>query len=168
MNDWYVAYVRFQNEFSVAKILEDHYKLDTCVPIRKLLRNRGGKKLVVQRPLLDTYVFFRSNLFSFNLSVLHKINGFTKIVRGENGPALAPDEQVRSLDTFGRSERPIHEVEYKRISPNESIEVIAGPLKGAIGYYKKSDERTGQLLVNIDLFHRSMETTIEAHLVRPY
>jgi len=165
---WCAAYVRFQNEFKIASYLKERFDFETLVPCRRLLGSRNGKTTTLVRPLLDSYVFFRTAGANIDWRMLFSVNGVVDLVRQQGRVALIPDEEVTSLQAFYDSDEPIHEVEYKRFSPNERVEVVRGPLKGAIGFFVRSDGRTGQLVVNVELFQRAVQTMVEARFVRPY
>lgn len=164
---WYTMYVRHQNEFKIARILEEKLGIESLVPSMRVWRKHKGKKRFFERPLLHTYVFIKANLCSIDWRLYHSINGILGLVRQAGQPVLAPEEQVSSLVKLGRSSNPIHEIEYRRFKPNDHVEVIDGPLKGAVGFFIRTNEHTGQFVVSVDMFNRTLVTELEPHFVRP-
>jgi transcription antitermination factor NusG len=165
---WYAAYVRYRNEYKVAKLFEERLGLEVCVPSRKVWRKGRSDREFINKPLLETYVFFRANLEKLNLRSLFQVNGLLDLVRLAGKVAAVPDEEVESLKILAESDQPIHEVEYKKLKANQKIQVCEGPLKGAIGTFIKSDEYTGRLIVNVDIFQRSLEALVEAKFVKDF
>lgn len=165
---WYALYVRFQSEYRIASNLRENLGIEALVPSRKLWRKRGGKMEVFTRPLIETYVFIRAGLDSYDFRKLYNVNGVIGIVKEAGKPVRAPSEQIISLEKLGASDSPVHEIEYKKFKPNDMVEVIDGPMRGAIGNFIKTDFRTGHFIVSLDLFNRVLVTDIEACNVRPY
>jgi len=164
---WYAVCVRHQNEFKISRVFSERLGLAARVPSRALWRVRQGKKATVVKPVLDTYVFVKANMRAMNWALFYSVSGVLGLVRHAGAPAAVPEEQIASLEKLGASAQPVHEMEYRKLAPNEMVEVIAGPLKGAVGHFLKSNTRTGQFVVSVDLFHRSLVTEVDACFVRP-
>lgn len=165
---WFALYVRYQNEYKVASYIREKLGMDSRVPSRKLWRRRDGRTEFVSKPLLDTYVFVRAGREAPDWRRVYSAGGVIDIVRQGGGrPAIVPESQVESLERLCGSGLPIHEAEYKKFKAGDLVEVVDGPLMGAVGRFLRSDERTGRFIVNIDLFSRALQTEVDARSVRP-
>lgn len=151
----------------MARLFGDRLGISSRVPSVEVWRRREGKEEVLTRPMLATYVFFRANLKVLDWRRFYSINGVIDLVRQGNTPASVPEGQLASLEKLGAAKRPIHEIEYGKLPPDSRVEVIRGPLKGAIGSFLRSDRKTGRFVVSLDLFQRSLVTDLEAEFVRP-
>tara|TARA_B100000959_G_scaffold162816_1_gene170552 strand:- start:20736 stop:21266 length:531 start_codon:yes stop_codon:yes gene_type:complete len=165
---WYAAYVRFRNEFKVAELIQEKLGLETCVPTFKVWRKNRNSRETLEKPMLETYVFFKANIEHLNLKSFYMINGIINLVRLAGKAAVIPEEEIATLRILGSSGSPVHEVEYKKLKANQKIQVCDGPLKGAIGTFLRSDEHTGRLIVSVDIFQRSLQTQVEASFVKEF
>ncbi|MGK7344532.1 MAG: transcription termination/antitermination protein NusG [Candidatus Nitrospinota bacterium M3_3B_026] len=164
---WFALYVRYQNEHKIASYIREKLGMDSRVPSRKLWRRRNGRMEFVSKPLLETYVFIRAGRETDDWRRVYRAGGVIDIVRQGRAPAAVPESQIESLERLCDSGLPIHEAEYKRFRAGGLVEVVDGPLRGAVGRFLGSDERTGRFVVNIDLFNRALQTEVDARSVRP-
>ncbi len=167
-HDWYAVYVRHQNEYKISDILTNKIGIESLAPSRKVWKKRGGRVEVFKKPILPTYVFIKTDLQSLGLRGFYSIPGVVGFVKSCGVPAPIAEDQVMSLERLGSSERPVHEMEYMKLKPNDRVRVIDGPLEGAIGLYLRSDSGSGRFVVSIDLFQRSLVTELEAHQLKIY
>lgn len=165
--NWYAAYVRHQNEYKIAKLFRRMFGINVCVPSRKIWRKRGKRVEVITRPLLKTYVFFQVELEDKKWTKIFMADGVIDVVRQMGKPAVIPRGQIATLRRLGNSSLVVHEIEYTKLKPHDMVEVVQGPMKGAQGYFIKSDETTGKFIVRLDLFQRALETEVDASFVRP-
>lgn len=165
---WYAVSVRHQNEFKISEIFREKLGLETRVPSQKVWKKKNGKKIVYTRPLLSTYVFMLANLKAINWRLLFSPNGVFGIVRKGSVPAPIPEEQIRCLEKLGESEKPVYECDLSKLKQYDKVEVINGPLMGAVGNFIKINKKTGRFVVVLDLFKRALETELEIDFVKPY
>lgn len=165
---WYALYVRHQSEYKVARILDEKFGVPTRVPSQTLWR-KGGKRLeTFMKPLLGMYIFALTNFKAMNTMSFYSVNGVLGFVRHKGAPAVIPLEEIETLEKMGLSTQPVHAVEYRRFAPNDRVEVIKGPLRGALGFFQRSNEKTGQFIVSLEMFSRTLTTELDALWVRPY
>lgn len=166
--DWYAVYVRHQNEHKISNLLKNKIGIESLAPSRKVWKKRGGRVQIFEKPILPTYVFIKTDLQALSSQRFYSIPGVVGFVKRCGVPAPIAEDQVMSLKRLGLSERPVHEMEYIKLKPNDRVLVIDGPLEGAIGLYLGSDSGSGRFVVSVDLFQRSVVTEIEAHQLKVY
>lgn len=165
--NWYVAYVRHQNEYKIAKLFRKLFGINVCVPSRKIWRKRNKHVEVIARPLLKTYVFFQVEMEDKKWTKIFMVDGVIDVVRLMGKPAAIPEGQIATLKKLGNSGQIVHEIEYTKLKSYDMVKVAHGPMKGAQGYFIKSDESTGKFIVKLDLFQRALETEVDARFIRP-
>lgn len=165
---WYAVYVRPQNELKISRIFRDKLGIETNVPMQKVWKRSNGKKIIRIRPLLSNYVFILTNIKTIDRRLLLSPNGVFGVVQSGGIPAPIPDEQIYSMEKLSEVDRPVYEVDYAKLNVNDKVEVVDGPLKGAVGSFFKINEKTGRFVVCLDLFKRTMITELETDFVRPY
>lgn len=165
---WYAVKVRARNEFRVSKVFQNNLNLTTIVPCHKIWKRKKGVKIAHTRPLLSNYVFIRANLGQMNWKLFFSSGGVFGIVRNVAGPAAIPDDQVKLIERLGVANEPVYEVPLSAFILHQKVEVIDGPLKGAIGHFIEISKKTGRFIVCLDLFKRALVTELEVDLVRPF
>lgn len=166
--DWYALNVRHQNEYKVSRLLKEKVGVESLVPSQRVWRKRGGKVEIYKKPLFRAYVFTKISFRSINWRIFYSINGVMGFVRRSGAPEPIPDEQITSLEKLGSSENLVHEMEYMKLAPNDRVKVTEGPLRGAIGYFIRADNKSGQFVVSLDMFQRSLVTRLEPCLIKAY
>lgn len=164
--NWYALFVRSQNEISISKLLMEKGGIKTLVPKRKVWKKVGGKIKILEKPAFSSYVFIHLDISRIKWRNIFNINGIFDFVRLGGCPVAIPDEQIKSVEILLSSGGLVHEVEHKRLKSHDRVEVIDGPLRGATGSFIRSDLNSGNLVVNIDMFERSLTTQVDSQLVR--
>lgn len=164
---WYSARVMHQNEFRVSEFFQKELGLKSIVPRQRVLKRKNGIIHSFIRPLLSNYVFFLAKYNKIHWPLFYSPKGVMGVVCFKGRPATIPEEQVLSLDKVCKSDEPAYEIDYKKLKRDERIEVVDGPLKGAIGNYIKTSDKKGKFLVSIDLFKRTMITELEVGFFQP-
>jgi transcription antitermination factor NusG len=164
--NWYALFVRSQNEVSVSRLLIEKAGIETLVPKRRVWKKVAGKIKIKEKPAFRSYVFVHLDIKQVKLSNIFSINGIFDFVRFGGYPAPIPGEQIKSAEILLSSENLIHELEHQKLKPDDRVEVIDGPLRGATGSFIKSDLNSGNLIVNIDMFERSLTTQVDSQLVK--
>lgn len=165
---WYALQVRHQNEFKLSRIFFEKFGIKTLVPAQRVWKRRFGRKIVHTRPLIASYVFMMANLDALNKRLLYSLSGVFGMVCQGGVPAEIPYQQIQCLEKMSQSDKPVYEIELSKLKLNDRVEVIDGPLKGAVGNFIKIDNKTGQFVLSLDLFKRVLLTELEAEFVRPY
>ena len=164
---WYAVKVRSKNELKVSKIFSERLGIKTSVPCQKVWKRADGLKKVSVRPLLSTYVLFFANIDNINWRLFFSPPGVFGVVRQNGVPAEIPVDQIESLMTLASSDEPIYDIPYAELTSNQRVEVVRGPLVGAVGHFIKVSKDAGRFIVSLDLFKRALVTELDADLVRP-
>lgn len=165
---WYALFVKTQNEVAVSRILSEKFDIQSLVPSRKVWKKYKRGVQIVNKPLFNSYVFVKLDLAEKSWRNIYRINSIFDFVRQAGGPAAIPEEQVLGSLKIGRSEKPVHEMEYQKgLRPRARVEVVEGPLVGSVGHFIEASKEIGKFVISVDLFHRSLVTELEAKAVRP-
>lgn len=109
-----------------------------------------------------------ANLDALNKRLLYSLSGVFGMVCQGGVPAEIPYQQIQCLEKMCQSDKPVYEIELSKLKLNDRVEVIDGPLRGAVGNFIKIDNKTGQFVLSLDIFKRVLLTEMEAEFVRPY
>ncbi len=164
---WYVLHTLsgYENvaktnlEMVVKKYNMENRVFDIIIPIEETIEERNGKKKLVQHKLLPSYIvvkmIYGDDLWH-NITRTRGITGFV----GPNGRALPlTDDEVRRLHL----EKIIVDVDLRA---NDKIEVIDGPLTGAVGTVISVDVENAKLKANVEMFGRDTAVDLELSQVR--
>ncbi len=161
---WYAAYTKCNHERVVDKLLRDK-GIKTFLPQIIVPSRRRDRKILIKRPLFRNYLFVEVDQVQENWIKLYRTPGLTKIC-GNGKPMPIPDEDIKSIRIFVNSERNLYPLPF--LTVGSRVQVISGPLTGAIGILLKEDHRRRRLVVSIELMGQSVATTLYDDEVRPY
>lgn len=164
---WYPVRVRPRNEFRISDLFREKVGLCSRVPCQKLWKLKKGKKIVRTRPLLSTYVFILSDLKNINWRLFYSVGGILGFIKFGGAAQPILEEQMLNLERLGAGDAPVHEIDYSKLKFRDRVEVIDGPLKGAVGKYIKTGEKKGRFIVELDFFRRALVTEMEEGYIRP-
>jgi transcriptional antiterminator RfaH len=126
---WYAVYTRPRAEKLVySRLLESG--IETYLPIQKTYRQWSDRKKLVEKPLLSSYIFVKTN--SKNFPAVYKTNGVVKFVSFEGQPVSIPQKQIDVLRLLIDSNAEI-EVSSERFEKGDNVEVVNGALIGLTG-----------------------------------
>ena len=166
--DWYAVRVRPKNELRVSKLFREKFGICSRVPCQKVWKIRDGARIERVRPLLSTYVFILSDLEKINWRLFYSVEGILGFVIFLGKPASVPQQQLVDIEKLGMSDAPVHEIDYSKLTSGDRVEVIEGPLKGAVGNYQKLNGKNGKFVVKLDLFKRTLVTEMAEGFIRPF
>ncbi|MBI5815576.1 MAG: hypothetical protein HZB29_08190 [Nitrospinae bacterium] len=166
---WYAVYVRHQSEYKISSVIRDKLGIESLVPSLTLWKKRGNRESVITKPVFGSYVFIKTNLRAINLRLLYSINGIFDLVRQGGAPAPIAEKEIESVNVMLASGAHLHEMEFsRRLKPYDRVEVTGGPLAGAVGYFMRTNIKSGRFVVSLDLFNRALVTELEADLVKAW
>ena len=128
-NKWFAIYTRPRAEKQVYKRLEEE-EIETFLPLLRIYRKWSDRKKLVEKPLLSSYVFVRTN--SNDFPKVYKIQGVVKFVTFEGVPASIPQKQIDNLRLLINSDAEI-EISSEKFAPGDNVEVVSGSLVGLTG-----------------------------------
>ena len=161
---WHAAYTKCNHERVVNKLLSDK-GLNTFLPQIIVPSRRRDRKILIRRPLFRNYLFIEIDELQENWIKVYRTPGLAKIC-GNGRPMPIPDEDIESIRIFVNSDRNLYPLPF--LTVGSRVQVISGPLAGAIGILLKEDHKRRRLVVSIELMGQSVATTLYDDEVKPY
>ena len=165
---WYILHTPSGYE-NVAKenleIVKEKYNLqdrvfDIVIPMEDVVEEKDGKRKVVSRKLMPTYIFVK---MVYGDDIWHAITR-TRGITGFTGPKGRPlpmlPEEIHKL----RLERPV--VISTDLHENDKVEVLDGALNGFVGTILSVDAQSGKLRVMVEMFGRETPVVLNLDQVR--
>lgn len=161
---WYVTYIRRNHERVVNKILTQK-GLVTFLPQIIVPSRRKDRKILIKRPLFPNYVFVELDQVRENWMKVFRTPGLVRIC-GNGRPMPIPNEDIESIRIFVNSDRNIYPLPFLHVG--SKVQVISGPLAGAVGILIREEPKKRQLVVSIELMGQSVTATLFDDEVKPY
>ena len=145
---WYVVYTKTRSEKKTAERLQlAGYEI--YLPLVEELKQWSDRKKKVQRPLISSVVFVRTD--ASRLISVFEVQGVSRILRYLGKPAVVQHQEILNLQILLQQARfPVQALEQLELEPGMPIEVLRGPFKGIIGTAVKV---LNSLRVQIDIRH---------------
>jgi transcription antitermination factor NusG len=158
---WYALYTRPRAEKLVyQRLIEEN--IETFLPLQKTYRMWSDRKKLVEKPLLTSYIFVKTNSRSF--PKVYKTNGVVKFVSFEGQPVSIPQNQIDILRLLINSDAEI-EVSSEKFAQGDNVEVINGSLIGLTGELIKIGTRN-RVVVRIDRLDQNLILKIPLAFLR--
>ena len=123
---------------------------DTLVPKEKQIEVRNGKRKVVERKILQSYVLVEMKLTEETWFVVRNTPGVTGFI-GSDSPTPVSEKEMRDIRRRMGAEEPMFEINF---SEGEIINIIDGPFKGFEGAVSEIDAVKGKIKVMVSMFGR--------------
>jgi len=161
---WYAAYTKYNHERVVNKLLREK-DIITFLPQIIVPSRRKDRKILIKKPLFPNYLFVELNEVRDNWMKVFRTPGLARIC-GNDRPTPIPDEDIESIRIFVNSDRNIYPLPYLQVGSR--VQVISGPLAGAIGTLIKEDHKRRRLVVSIELMGQSVAASLYDDEIKPY
>jgi transcriptional antiterminator RfaH len=148
---WYALYTRPRAEKLVYQRLVE-VGIETFLPLQKTYRMWSDRKKLVEKPLLTSYIFVKTN--GKNFPKVYKTNGVVKFVSFEGKPVSIPQNQIDNLRLLINSDAEI-EVSFDKFATGDNVEVISGSLVGLTGELIKIGSKN-RVIVRIDRLDQNL------------
>jgi transcriptional antiterminator RfaH len=158
---WYALYTRPRAEKLVYQRLVEA-NIETFLPIQKTYRKWSDRKKLVEKPLLSSYIFVKTN--SKNFHAVYKTNGVVKFISFEGQPVSIPQKQIDNLRLLVNSDAEI-EVTSEKFAPGDNVEVVNGALIGLTGELVKIGTHN-RVIVRIDRLDQNLILKIPKAFLR--
>ena len=158
---WYALYTRPRAEKLVYQRLVEA-GIETFLPLQKTYRMWSDRKKLVEKPLLSSYVFVKTNNKSF--PKVYKTNGVVKFISFEGQPVSIPQNQIDNLRLLINSDADI-EVSSEKFTTGDNVEVINGSLIGLTGELIKIGSKN-RVIVRIDRLDKNLILKIPKAFLR--
>lgn len=158
---WYAIYTRARAEKLVYQRLVEE-EVETFLPLQKTFRVWSDRKKLVEKPLLPSYIFVRTN--KKNFPKVYKINGVVKFVSFEGNPVSIPQRQIDNLRLLINSNAEI-EVSSEKFATGDNVEVVSGSLTGLTGELIRIGSRN-RVVIRIDRLDQNLILKIPRTFLR--
>jgi transcription antitermination factor NusG len=162
--NWYAAYTKCNHERVVNRLLNDK-GIATFLPQIITPSRRKDRKILIKKPLFPNYLFVELDSIQDNWMKTFRTPGLVRIC-GNGRPMPVPDEDIDSIKIFVTSDRSLYPLPYLHIGSR--VQVISGPLTGAIGILVKEDRKRRRLVVSVELMGQSVAASLYDDEVKPY
>ena len=165
--EWYVLHTYSGYENVVKENLAQVFKkndmedklLEVVILMEDVVEEKNGKKKIVQRRLMPTYVYVK---MIYDNSMWHMVTN-TRGVTGFVGPLGRPlpltDEEVKKLHL---EKREVTEVDF---AVGDTVKIVDGSLEGFIGTVDAIDAVASKCKVTISMFGRLTPVELELYQV---
>jgi transcriptional antiterminator NusG len=165
MTAWYAVHTIAGHENKVSENLKrlamhqglwDTEILDILIPTEKVVRNRGGKRQLVERKVFPGYVWIRMVLTDETQKLIRNTAGVTGFVSSGNKPVPMDDQEVQAIlrRLSDSKERPA--VVWQR---GDTVRILEGPFADFTGKIEEVVPEQEKVKVFITLFGR--DTPVE-------
>jgi len=148
---WYALYTRPRAEKLVYQRLVEE-GIETFLPLQKTYRMWSDRKKLVEKPLLSSYIFVKTN--KKNFPRVYKVNGIVKFISFEGQPVSIPQKQIDNLRLLINSDAEI-EVTTEKFAQGDNVEVVNGALIGLTGELIKIGSKN-RVVVRIDRLDQNL------------
>ena len=167
---WYAVTTYAGYEDKVAESLRQRIEgvdmadkiFDTLVPKEKQIEVKNGKRKVVERKILQSYVLVEMKLTEETWFVVRNTPGVTGFV-GSDQPTPVSEKEMREIKKRMGAEEPKYDINF---SEGEIISIIDGPFKGFEGAVSEIDPIKGKLKVMVSMFGRETSVELDALQVK--
>lgn len=162
-NQWYAIYTRARHETAVAKqITQLGYQ--SFLPKRKIQSRRKDRKKLIETPLFPGYVFAKLNPIDIN-KILN-LPSVVKILGDKGKPIPIPEEEIDSVRILVEAEAAIEPHPY--LKEGDKVRIVAGPLKGAVGWLLRVEPARSLLVVSVNILNRSIAVELGDDVIEKY
>ena len=163
MPPWYAIWTRSRHEKAVSDQLA-RKRIEAFLPTVPRWSRWKDRKKKINWPLFPGYCFARFDPASERLPVL-KCSGVVSIVSFDGEPAPIPDLEIESIRRLVESELQYDPCPF--IREGDLVEIVHGPLKGAVGRLIRKGSRA-RLVLAIEIISRAVSVEVDAADVRRY
>jgi transcriptional antiterminator RfaH len=158
---WYALYTRPRAEKLVYQRLVE-LGIQTFLPLQKTYRMWSDRKKLVEKPLLTSYIFVKTN--SKHFPEVYKTNGVVKFISFEGQPVAIPQNQIDNLRLLINSDAEI-EVSSENFVKGDNVEVVSGSLVGLTGELIRIGNQN-RVVVRIDKLDKNLVLKIPKAFLR--
>jgi transcriptional antiterminator RfaH len=158
---WYVIQTHCRRESRVQMALQ-RKGLEVFLPQMLIPRMRRGRKVMVNLPLFQSYIFVHTHIAPQVFHQIIKVDGVLRFL-GHAGPTPLPPEQIASIRTIVDGDR--HYYPWPYLEKGKKVRVLEGPLAGTVGTLIARKDQKRRLVVAVELFQRSVAVELDSDAV---
>lgn len=157
-NNWYILYTFPNLEKKICKELTKK-RIESYLPLQKVIRQRSDRKKELQIPMFPNYIFI--NTTEKDRFKLLDIGGIIRYITFDGKPAVVSKEEISHIKKF---EETSFEVEPHLVSGDQVL-ITEGPFTGMKGklFYKKGKERVG---IHLNAINHSVSIEVCSSILR--
>ena len=161
---WYVVHTRSRHEAKVESgLLARGVKV--FMPRITVRSRRRDRFQLLEVPLFSGYLFVHTDLSPWVYNDIIRHQGVVSILGNKGRCTPVTDDTVASIQSILASGRSLYP--WPRLVPGRQVQVIAGPLCGAIGTIWRCKPGKRRLVVGVELLGRSIAVDLEEECVEP-
>ena len=150
---WHVIYTRPRFEKKIFTRLKER-KVETFLPLQKVMRQWSDRKKKVEVPLFPNYLFV--HISSGDKWNVLSIEGVVRFLQFEGKSAILSETE---MNTIRKSLLGNPEISNKRFEKGDQVVIMHGPLKGLKGILVHNNGRN-KLAIRINTIDRSILVNI--------
>ena len=163
---WYVAHTYSGYENKVKMDLEKTIDnrglqdviLEVSVPMQPVIEVKNGVEKKTDKKMFPGYVLIRMIMNDETWYVVRNTRGVTGFVGPGSKPVPLSEEEMQKLGFGGGEQTAVREVVLE-FAPGDTVTVVSGPWKDAVGKVAAINEKKRTVTLPIDMFGR--ETPVE-------
>jgi transcriptional antiterminator NusG len=160
--EWYILHTYSEYEVmvkdSLEKLIENNnlrdQVVDIKIPMEEVMEEKNGKKKLVSRKLLPSYVFIKMIYSNQLWYMITQTRGVTGFVGPQGRPIPMKADEIRKM----RLEEFVSNADFKC---GDTVSIDAGPLQGYTGVITEVNDATQHARVNILMFERTTNVEVE-------
>ncbi len=162
---WFAIHTRSRFEDKVESALT-RKGLEVFLPRLETLSRRRDRRLLLKRPLFPGYLFVQVLLDLANYQKIIKVPGVVRLLGAKDRPTSVAVEIIDSLKTIVDSGRLYFPHPY--LAQGMKVCIKEGALAGAVGIILRRREKKRRLVVDVELFQRSVAVELDDEAVEPW
>ena len=161
---WVAAYTSARAEKVVTARISSELRLETYLPLRRLLRKWSDRMKYVQVPLIPSYTFIKMK--EFDLWRVREIKGICGFVSFKGtGIAVIPEQDIVNMRRFADAEEAVYVRNVEQLKVGSYVKVIDGTFAGMTGVIAHDCE-AGNFAVEISGLNIYLTATINQDLLQ--
>ncbi|MBE0676097.1 MAG: UpxY family transcription antiterminator [Bacteroidales bacterium] len=158
---WYAVYTRSRAERQVLKNLSER-GIEAWLPLYKTLRQWSDRKKMVEKPLINSYVFVK--VYEKDFYTVRGTDGVCTVVKCQGKPVPIPQCQIDNLRLIINSDAEV-EVSGEKFEKGDAVVVTMGTLKGLTGELISDGDRK-KILVRIDTIEQNITVVVPVSYIK--
>ncbi len=158
--NWYAIYTRYKAEKEVVRLLQ-RKKIESYLPLNRIVKQYASKRKVVELPLINSYVFVKIIRHQY-IPVL-ETNNVLKFIHFDGKLVPIPEPEIDLLRRICQEKMEV-EAGTLNFDKGRQVEIIGGNLTGVRG--KLVDQRGKNLVVELEHIGWGVFMEIDAALLR--
>lgn len=162
---WYVLHIRCRHE----ALIEDRLQkkgLEVFLPRQTVVSRRRDRKKFLQVPLFPGYLFVHDSLEPWTYYDILNLPGVMRFLAFGSRLQPVAQETITSIMLALASNRPYFPGSY--LQKGKRVRVVDGPLTGVIGIIRETKTKKRTVVIELELFHRSVAVELEDDAVEPW